>query len=287
MHGRCYTTDMHSLLIVGKELWYFVFVERFGFSRPKPLTLKLPSATATKIPLASTSVKTLPIQGGVQASSTSELTGAVLYVAVPATPLQLYPTTELDGVLKILPYASRVSFRRRQGRWVEVSYLDTVGWVEEGVLVLEERAVKPQFTSGSIYTATNDETIKLRTYIQDEFHTVVAELPLQNIEYVYYRLLEMGRVIAWPETRPRIAGVWQQILKGQPGIHIGVEPKTHSVLETFNGDGFGQVQFVEAVLPDKTLTIRQVRYDEPGLFEESIVHEEVWREWRPIFIEVM
>lgn len=276
---------MLTFIAVLRELGYFVFVEFFGAYPQRPIELVVEESKHKRAVIPAT--PPLVVEPLASADTVEDrLVGERVFTATPNIPLYIHPTISLDGVLSRLPYATPLMYRRRQGRWAEVMYEDTTGWVEETSLVLNEGAVRPLFFSNNVYESTHDETIKLRTLIEDEFNTIALELPLQGIEYVQYRLLECNRKISWPTVRPRIAGSWQNILRGQVGIHMSIQPKTYAVMEWCNEDGTGQVGMVEAVTPDQTIRVSLVRDDQPGLYEEITYSEAQWREWRPVFIEV-
>ena len=262
---------MSVVLQVLRELWYFVVYERFGLCPPVVPYESLPD--------------TLRIRKALPPGKTDELSGDI-FTALPQTPLWQFPTKTIDGVLRELPYGSRLDFRKRQHRWLEVASAGTIGWVEADVVLIGKETAWPELTPGEEYHATHKDTLTLRAAIADEFHLAANDLPLQAIEYVTYRLLQVGKQIAWPPVRPRIAGTWQRHLKGMPQIHIGIYPKVGSVLEYVTAEDVGVVAYVEEVGADDSMTMATVA-NESGVFKRGLYQASVWREWRPVFIELL
>ena len=46
------------------------------------------------------------------------------------------------------------------------------------------------------------------------------------------------------------------------------------------------VGYVDAVMPDSSITISYIDNLEPGTFHIETLQEPAWREWRPVFIEI-
>ena len=292
---------MQVLWSVIKDLSYFVTVEKFGLTPQKPTQILLPEHNgASKLPTdpfvhQSTAVfeesnqetedlLSPQFQADVSDRPTEiPVDTTFLYVAIPQTSLRMFPTYSIDDVLLELPYGARLQYHKRQGKWVSVEYQSQTGWVPMDAISVQEEKVFPALYAGEAYDATNSETIKLRTCIDDEFSAVAAEAPLQDIEYVWYRLQTDGRKVDWPMVRPRIAGTWQRHLKGLSGIHIGVHPKTDTVLEYIDEDEVGHIAYVDAVYPDHSIALSMIETDSAGLFHKGTYAESVWKEWRPVF----
>jgi hypothetical protein len=118
------------------------------------------------------------------------------------------------------------------------------------------------------------------------FYTIQLSMPLQDVEYVSYRIITKGKAIDWPLERPRIPGRWQQILRGIDGVHMSVRPKVDAVMEVIKDDGTGQLGYVEAVYPDESIEVTSFGRSEEGYYTEETLTKEQWREMRPVFIEI-
>jgi hypothetical protein len=194
------------------------------------------------------------------------------------------PTMAFDNVLATLPYATVVTEVRRSGRFVLVETPVGIGWVLTDA-VLEEIHVLPQFKLGYTYDAEQSEVRKLRSSIGDCFSGQLAGVALMGVEYVTYKLKQAGRTIAWPQTYNRLAGTWQRKLRGVRGIHIDVLPHTGSVME-YIIDEVGYVAYVEKVAPDLKITVSGIGLTHESQYTEQVLLHNVWRELRPVFIQV-
>jgi hypothetical protein len=212
---------------------------------------------------------------------------AVMYVAVEQAVCVVRPHLDFDTVLAKFPYGTAVTVTGYQGSYAKVFWSHHEGWIQKDDLTPHKAEVWPHFTEGITYEADSDAVKKLRLLIGDTFGTNKLGLPLQAGEWVVYRLREQNRLIPWPVSHGRVPGDWQVLLKGVPGIHISVTPKTDSIMEWRGDDGIGRVAYVEKVTADQTLTVTIAGYDEPGRFEERVFTEVEWRELRPVFIEVL
>jgi hypothetical protein len=211
----------------------------------------------------------------------------VMYVSAPAgTPCVQTPLMDFDAVIETLPYGTAVTVIGYQGRYASVNRSNITGWVDKDAITPHKNTVWPSFISGVSYEAGTPETIMTRTLINDSFGAGTLGLPLQAGEYITVRLKSEHRSIAWNRKRPRVAGAWAGLLRGTPGIHIGITPKTDTVMEWQTEDGEGRLGYVEAVAPDLTITISAVGVEESGRYTVKTMTEEIWRELRPVFIEV-
>lgn len=278
---------MSAVTAVLKDLYLFAFRYHFGFSDGSTaLTEESPKALEAPFsPLLLT--ETNDTKATITASYPSEsIYGDVGYALLPDTFLYALPTRTFDGVVSRLAYGATFNIINTQGKWVQVEYKNVTGWIHEDSVTKNKNKITPQFTYEKSYDADSESTLLLRAVIDDSFHSAGLARMLQDVEYVTYRLLERGLTIAWPPVRPRIAGTWQRILKGVRGVHMGIHPKTGSVMEYINADNTGHVAFVESVYPDESITVSEIGYPEEGVFHERTITKEEWIELRPIFIEI-
>ncbi len=211
-----------------------------------------------------------------------------MYVAAPTgAACLLGPHREFDCVQAWFPYGTAVTVVSYQGRFAHILRANQTGWILKDDLEPHRALVWPVFHVGTTYTSIHDDTKKTRLILSDMFVAGALDLPLQAAEYVMVRLLTDQRQIAWPTTRPRVPGAWQRILKGVHGIHIGINPKTDTVMEWQTDYGEGRLGYVERVAPDNTLTVTTIGYERAGVYSTLTLPESVWREFRPVFIEVV
>ncbi|MBY0538323.1 hypothetical protein K2P47_02905 [Patescibacteria group bacterium] len=211
----------------------------------------------------------------------------VMYVCTHSgTPCVHAPQMDFDSVIEILPYGTAVTVIGYQGRFASVNRSNITGWIDKDALTPQKNTVWPSFVSGVTYGVDAPETIMTRTIISDMFGAHELGLPLQAGEYITVRLKSEHRSISWSRKRPRTAGSWATLLRGTLGIHIGVTPKTDTIMEWQTEGGEGRLGYVEAVAPDLTITISAVGVEEAGRYTVKTMTEEIWRELRPVFIEV-
>lgn len=199
--------------------------------------------------------------------------------------LFMRPTKEFDAVQKKIPYGANLVVHEQRGNWAKVTYQESTGWVSRDTLVAHQAQVRPFFVIKEYCDQESDVTRRLRNVIEDEFCAGAAELPLHAEEYVYYRLLVRGIVLPRTAQRPRLAGTWQKIFSGERGVHIGVRPKTGTVMEYVDENEVGHVAYVEAVFPDESVSVSEVGDPHEGYYNERTLGKEVWQQLSPVFIQ--
>jgi surface antigen len=147
------------------------------------------------------------------------------------------------------------------------------------------KKIIPSFKDNEIYISDSSDTELVRKFISDVFSGSALLLPLQAEEYVTFKIKKNNKEISWDETRPRLAGNWQNLLKGVHGVSIGISPKTGSIME-WNKEGKGYLFYVEKVSPEENLTVSGVGCIEEGMFSTLNLKKEEWIELRPVFISI-
>lgn len=276
---------MSVIIAVLKDLYQFVFSAIFRtrstvngvvHTTPEPLARQTLSAQPSRF------------------RSTAEIIGpeiniggeknTIMYTGGSDIPLHREPTQTFDGIIRRLPFGAMLMLLENKGRWSRVVHTDLEGWILREDLVDRAAHIYPHLVIGERNDVDDLNTIRIRSLIADEYGAGAAELPLQAEEYVHYRLFRKGIKLPWSVARPRQAGVWHKLLKGQPGVYMGVRPKTGDVLEYELADGTGHVAYIEAVFPDHTINISETNYPEGGMYSERVMTHEEWRELRPVFI---
>jgi hypothetical protein len=209
----------------------------------------------------------------------------VMYAGSEFVPLYRHAAMEFDGAFARIPYGAMVMVLESKGRWSRVVWKSLQGWAIRDELVDRSAYVYPDFTIGEPNRAEDPNTLRLRACIADEFGAGRAELPLQSSEYVLYRLTKRGVAIPWPEERPRVEGRWHALLKGRPGVQIGVRACAGCAMEYATEEGAGHLALVESVLPDETVTISEANFPSDGIYNERVMTKEEWIELKPVFIQ--
>lgn len=210
--------------------------------------------------------------------------GRSAYVVHDAVVCLSRPTFDFDTVVGMLDYAERVAVDVIEGEFAHIITPSMSGWVPVEMLTDDLSVVMPQLESGKVYGSQSEETKKLRKYIDDEALGSALALPLQGSEYLLFRLKRAGTKVRWSDVRPRAAGKWQSILRGQGGVTMGIEPKTGAVLEYSGGETQSFLGYVESVKPNRSIVISSVGREREAEYREETFSNEQWREWRPVFI---
>lgn len=264
------------------DLYVFAVKYRFGFATQIEVSAS-PALWTSIQPPAIMQPSQSPAQASVVAPPVSKNTG---YVSASSAYVYVLPTRTFDGVVGQLVYGASFSIIGSQGKWLQIISSDLAGWLRLDETTRNKEELAPCFIDGEQYTSDHSDTEKLRMVINDEFHAAEFDLPLQDVEYVEYKLVSQNRHIAWPTERPRVAGTWQRILKGVSNIHLGISPKTDSVMEYINADNTGHVVYVEAVYPDESIFVSEIGYPDEGRYHERTLTKDEWIELRPVFIEI-
>jgi hypothetical protein len=211
----------------------------------------------------------------------------IMYARGISVPVYRNPTVEFDSQIGTIPYGEMVMMLEPRGRFFRVVWNTLQGWVLKEDLADRAAYVYPEFTIGQENSIDHANTAHVRAIIKDAFNTRHTELPLQAGEYVLYKLWKKGKRIEWPRHQdPRIPGLWHRILRGVPGVHIGVTPRVGDVMEYMLNSDIGHLAYVEAVFPDDTVTVSEANFPDSGIYNERVLTKEEWRELKPTFISV-
>jgi hypothetical protein len=276
---------MPTLIEVIKDLWRFICGELFISKETEAHfhTLELPTITAR--PATKVTKAIAPVLVEPKAENISGY-GEKAYVITETTNVFGRPVWMYDGVLFKLAYSASLSVLGYEGRFARVESLDKFGFVLKDEITTNKNDIFPDFQNGEIYSSNHPDTKKLRKLIQDEFFASEMFLPLLAVEFITYRLKQEGRVISWSDTRPRLAGTWQNLLKGRLGIQIGVLPRAGAIIEFNKPDGNGFLGYTKSVHVDESIVIEGVGRLIEGEYREEAFSKEEWHEWRPVFITV-
>jgi hypothetical protein len=277
---------MQVLLAVIDDLWKFARTALFGsFSLQvdsNDMVLQREAQATPQLSLLPTHTNEISVHAGGDIQFTQ---GEQYFVGAANTYLYVDPVVAFDTASLPLPYGTLVSVEKLGGRWAYITTGLYEGWVFKDVLLEQAKDVFPSFVDGVLYDKEHSETQKLRLCIGDAFLGGETQSLLSDVEYVTYKLGRKNIAISWGFERPRIAGSWQKKLRGRENIHIGINPKTDTVME-YVQDDIGHLAYVEAVFPDATIRLSSVGLFEEGVFNESVLQKEEWRELRPVFIEI-
>lgn len=274
------------------QTWRAVLVDLWSFAigRRAVTLLELPPKSFQSVtPVAITlPPPTAPV--AVPTSSVSRIVPATpdeRYIVVSQAAVSVSPYQGFDTILTYIKFGEAVTIRAYHGDYAQIMTASGPGWVYKDVLEPSRSKVWPTLIAGNVYDADCVVTQLIRRHLNDMFATELLCLPLQSVEYVSYRLKQVKRSLNWGAARPRLPGLWQQQLKGRPGVHIGIQPLADSIMEYRDAAGEGVLLYVEAVAPDNTLTCSTVGLEEMGQYTSAMYEERQWREWAPVFIDIL
>lgn len=290
---------MNVLLAVIDDLWQFARTALFGVLFIAPGTTTSTRAIQTQLmpqlqlPMLEESKLIYLDPGDVSYRHDSMLAnkevdfiqGARYFIGDVDTFLYKDPVVAFDTALENLSFGDIVHVVKFGGRWAHVQVRGREGWILKDSLREQVGDVFPEFHDGVMYDASNKETQKLRLYINDQFAGAKADVVLTDAEYVTYKLAKKELQIPWDGGHPRIAGTWQKKLRGMHGVHMGIVPKTDTVME-YVVDDVGHLAYVEAVFSDESIKISSIGMFDEGMFSDGMMQKAEWIELRPVFIEI-
>lgn len=202
--------------------------------------------------------------------------GQPAFILFPRTPCYLRPAVVRDTVLGIFSYATTVEVVAEKENWVHITTSELEGWTERLHLTSRRSDVLPTFIPDEIYDANHPETMKLRTYITDEFGVESLGLPALNCEYVWYRMLQNNTEFYWPPLRPRTPGRWREILRPEPSVHVSKVPMTGAIAEYTDTAGVAQLYFIETVTPEESVTVTGFTGADAGQYTVQTLSKKDW-----------
>lgn len=285
---------MLTLRMVVVDLWQFLKTELVGSTAavektreftPGPLVWSIEQSALAAAPATHTTqnITHSPVAGE-EPMRKHLAAGQDVFIAFPDTPCYLRPALVRDTILGTFPYATAVKVVAEQDGWVHVSGRGLEGWTERSHVTTQMTDVVPTFVAGSIYDADHPETLKLRTYIADEFGVAFLRLPALNCEYVWFQMIHHNTAFAWPPLRPRTPGRWSALLQPEPSVHISTVPITGCVMEYLDEQHVAQLWYVEAVTPDESLILWGFSGSDTGLFVNQTLSKDEWTQLQPRYI---
>lgn len=284
---------MNVLLAVLIDLWEFVT----GIILPKsnttnefvatPLLLKQrQDFTALNKPEPASPVPIQNLKPVVEISDNVMSALPLGYVVVAKARVMAKPLWAFDCAIGEFGYAEQINILGYEGRFVHILFNTESAWILKDEITTSKDDVHPSFLAEHIYLASDSETKKLRQYIRDDFFSADLYLPLQSVEFVAYKFLQKMISIPWGPSRPRSAGMWQELLKGRLGVKIGILPKTGSILEYRSTEGSGFLGYVSEVHLDESIKLLSVGRKIEGKYAEENLSKEEWQALGSVFIQI-
>ena len=282
---------MRILLAVIEDLYTFAVGTLLGW-RPAGITeprllpssrIGVPISAEEDVALATAVRGTKPVE--VLAEPRLLVERTVAYCAQEGVVMRETPEPESTPVGR-LSYGEMVMVLETGMERTKVATNGTKGYVPTALLARSAAEVYPDFEIGKEYGPHAAATVRLRTFIKDEFAATLAALPLSSHEYAYYRLLRRGARIAWPDIRPRTPGSWAAILATAERVIVSHEPQPGAVMEYLLAEARGHLAYVEEVFADGSIKISEADWPDRGIYNERVLVEGEWKALQPSFIVV-
>jgi len=136
---------------------------------------------------------------------------------------------------------------------------------------------------GEQYTTEAVETILVRRALTNCDAHLVQSGNLTLIEWLLYYVQQQNPSVSLLALRMTPLGMWHQTVKGLPGVRVGVEPTTGSLMEWFDTDRVGRAGVIERMTPDSTLTVRTLSLVPSGTCQEQVYTIAAWKELGAVF----
>jgi len=281
---------MRVLWAVIEDLYIFaksVLVDSWRTRAPQQQALALPSSRMPA--LVENAARTILPQGaqmvgapvGVDALPQKH---TIVYCREARVPLRAAPDAAGDTAIATIAYGDMVMVLDASPKWTRIVSGEKEGYVPTETLAHKAAGVYPDFEIGKEYGAREVSTVRLRSFIRDEFSASLSDLPLQAHEYVYYRLVRRGVSIVWPDIRPRTPGSWAKILGTLDSVRVSGEPVSGAVMEcAFEGDR-AHLAYVEQVFDDGSIKVSEADWLDRGIYNERVLVAAEWRALSPQFI---
>jgi hypothetical protein len=267
-----------------KELYEFAVDNLAPHQATKSSTQALPQVLAVPIALPLLHRRE-PLLLSEKSDTRSLLTQVTAYVTVAEAKVFARPVWAFDSVLTTIPYGVAVQVHGFQGRFAEISYQAVQGWIHKDAISENKDSIWPSLKHGATYGAEVIETTLLRRLLRDEFFAAELYMPLQPQEFIMYALLTRKQSLPSTSIRPRLPGMWHEVYKGKPGVTIGLQPKTGSVIEAFLNEHESFIGLVVAVHVDESIVVESVGREAEGCYRVDSFSKSDWQVWRPVFIQ--
>ena len=213
--------------------------------------------------------------------------------------------SNLTNVIRELSKSQEVVFIEANGQWFKVSIGSEEGWIRGDFLSPAQINVSSEIkqtlplVKGKSNLVQDSNTVEIRKIIKDEFGGGAGKDHLNCTEYLQYRIkTKLGVDIKWPADRPRNGGKWGDIFERNHMYKVLSEPVADCAMCFTTGisskpetNAIGHVAFVEAVLPDGSISISEANWTPSGQlpqgqYNERVLTREKWQtQYRARFVK--
>lgn len=283
---------MRVLWAVIEDLYIFaksVLVDSWRAQAPRQQALALPSSRIPSLVESAVHISAsqdVQLVGEPVAADALPQKHTIVYCREARVPLRAAPNAAGDTAIATIAYGDMVMVLDATPEWTHIVSGEKEGYVPTTALAHKAAGVYPDFEIGKEYGAREVSTVRLRSFIRDEFSASLSDLPLQAHEYVYYRLMRRGVTIAWPDIRPRTPGSWTHILGTLESTNVSETPVSGAVMECAFEGARAHLAYVEQVFDDGAIKVSEADWPDRGIYNERVLVEAEWRALSPSFITV-
>ena len=210
-----------------------------------------------------------------------------IFITAKALNVRSTPNVASDNILGKLLYEEEVEPMALENGWYKINYQNTVGWISaEFTHSADDKPTGViNFVIGVPNDSKNQNTILVRQIINDEFGGEKNNWDLQCVEYVHYKIKNLGCNIEWPVKSGRDGGKWADIFSTQNKYSVSNDPIVGCAMSFTALPGYGHVAFIEGVLPDGSVKISEANWPGNGKYNERIINRVIQQKYGAKFIK--
>lgn len=191
------------------------------------------------------------------------------------------------NILGKLLYGEEAEPLALENGWYKINYQGKDGWISSEYThdVTDKPTAAINLQIGVLNDSKSQNTILIRKFINDEFGGGKNNWDLQCVEYVHYKIKNLGCDIDWPIKNGRDGGKWASIFLSQKKYTVSDDPTTHCAMSFTKLSGYGHVAFVETVLSDGSVKISEANWPDNGKYNERIVNNVMQQKYGAKYIK--
>lgn len=181
-----------------------------------------------------------------------------------------------ENIIGSLSYGEEVQPLAFENGWYKIKYQGSDSWISaEYTHDIIEKPIDGNINLqiGIPNDSKSQNTILIRKIINDEFGGEKNNWDLQCVEYVQYKIKNLGCNIDWPVKSGRNGGKWAEIFAAQGKYSVTDEPFTSCAMSFTRLPGYGHISFIEDVLLDGSVKISEANWPGNGKYNERTVNK--------------
>ena len=197
-----------------------------------------------------------------------------VFITTKALNVRSTPNVASNNILSQLIYGEEIEPIALENGWYKINYQNSIGWISaEFTHNADEKPADGviNFVIGAPNDPKSQNATIIRQTISDEFGGGKNSWDLQCVEYVHYKIKNLGCNIEWPVKSGRDGGKWAAIFSTQGKYSVSENPTVGCAMSFTALPGYGHVAFVEDVLTDGTIKISEANWPGNGKYNERIL----------------